>query len=348
MVLYHRDGTLIARHPHREDDIGRSFADSFLFSQRLPSAPAGTYVTSSGLFSFERVVSYRSMEGLPLVIAMNQSTRTILEPWSQAAFAASAALAGLALLLAVLVWLFLRLQRIRERSLQAEKLEALGHLTGSISHDFANLLNVVSASLRVIRHESAGQPRIGEAAASSERALLRGAQLLETLRTFARRQPMHVVPADLHRLIRAALDLLGQAAGPGVALQAELAAAEADCMLDETELEVALVNLLVNARDAGARRVVLRTFNRDGAVCLAVSDDGQGMAPEIRRRVFEPYFSTKGEQGTGLGLPQVYGFMHAVGGDVAIESRPGKGTAVILSFPKAPAGTRPGAVRASG
>jgi signal transduction histidine kinase len=133
-----------------------------------------------------------------------------------------------------------------------------------------------------------------------------------------------------------------------VALQAELAAAEADCMLDETELEVALVNLLVNARDAGARRVVLRTFNRDGAVCLAVSDDGQGMAPEIRRRVFEPYFSTKGEQGTGLGLPQVYGFMHAVGGDVAIESRPGKGTAVILSFPKAPAGTRPGAVRASG
>jgi signal transduction histidine kinase len=169
-----------------------------------------------------------------------------------------------------------------------------------------------------------------------------------------------VQPADLNVLIDAGIELLRQAIGPKVKLDTELAAQVAHCLLDETELEVALVNLLVNAKDAGARRIVLKAYNcTDEAkpsgwrgaraadyVCLAVADDGPGMSEDVRRRVFEPYFSTKGTHGTGLGLAQVYGFLHQIGGDVCIESQPGKGTTVFLIFPKAPAAAHAPAVAA--
>lgn len=353
VTLHHRDGTLIARHPHREEQIGKSFAASALFAQHLPRAATGSYITDSGLFSFERLVTYRSLEGMPLVVAMGQSTQAILKPWRDMALAAAVALGALALLLAALVMQFLRQQRVRdlarERRLQSEKLEALGHLTGGVSHDFANLLNVVSASLRVIQAESQDPRRVREAATVGERAILRGAQLVDRLRAFSRRQALHVEPADLNVLITAGLELLRQATGQGVKLQTELAAAVARCLLDETELEIALVNLLVNAKDAGAKRIVLKTYDCTEQakppgwrgerpadyVCLAVSDDGPGMSPQVRRRLFEPYFSTKGTHGTGLGLAQVYGFLRQVGGDVYVESAPGKGTTVFLMFPKA-------------
>ena len=337
--LYHRDGTLVARYPHQETLIGKPFADPAMFAERLPRAPSGTYVTDSG--PFERLVSYRALEGKPLVIAMAQATEQILRSWRETALGAALGLGALALLLAALVAQVLRQERVRdlarERSVQSEKLEALGHLTGSVSHDFANLLNVMSASLRIIAAEPANARRVREAAAVGERALLRGSRLVEQLRTFARRQPMHVHPADLNLLIVAGMELLRQATGQGLRLQTELAAHLPRCLLDESELEVALVNLLVNAKDAGARGVVLKTRSTGNFVCLSIVDDGLGMSAEARRRVFEPYFTTKGEQGTGLGLAQVYGFMRQIGGDVHIESRQGKGTTVTLTFPMAPA-----------
>jgi two-component system NtrC family sensor kinase len=340
VTLHFRDGTLIARHPYEEGAIGESFADSRVFRKELPAAAAGSYITESGMFSHERLVSYRALQGMPLVVAMSQSTQSILATWRQVAVAAAAALGALLALFAGLVAYFLRRHRIREigrmRSMQSEKLEALGHLTGGVSHDFANLLNVVGASLRTIQAHSADPERLREAIAVGERAVVRGSNLLEQLRTFARRQPLHVQPADLNLLIESGIELLRQAIGPKVKLRTELAAQAAHCLLDETELEVALVNLLVNAKDAGASRVLLNTDIRGDVVCLAVIDDGQGMSPEARRHVFEPYFSTKGEHGTGLGLSQVYGFMRQMGGDVSIESRRGRGTTVRLMFPRAP------------
>lgn len=353
ITLHHVDGTLIARYPHQEDQIGRSFAESALFAQQLPRAATGSYITRSGLFSFERLVSYRVLEGMPLVVTMGQSTQTILESWRETVLGAGLALGALLLLLAALVAQFLRQQRLRdlarERSLQSEKLEALGHLTAGVSHDFANLLNVVSASLRIIQAESKDAPGIREALPVAERAIVRGTQLIDQLRAFSRRQPLHIAPADLNLLVDAGIELLRQVTGPGVKLQTALAEGVARCLLDETELEVALVNLLVNAKDAGASRIVLKTHNcteetkpagwRGGRaadyVCLSIVDDGPGMTERVRRRAFEPYFSTKGEAGTGLGLAQVYGFLRQVGGDVHIETQPGKGTRVHLLFPKA-------------
>jgi two-component system NtrC family sensor kinase len=346
VMLFHRDGTLIARYPHEREEIGSSFAGFALFATHLPRAPAGTYLTRAGLYPHERLVSYRALDDLPLIVAMGQSTQTILKSWRDTALVAALALGALAVLLAALVAQFMRQQRVRdlarERTVQSEKLEALGHLTGGVSHDFANLLNVVSASLRVIQAKPDDTQRVREAVAVSERAVVRGSQLVEQLRMFARRQPLHVHPADLNLLIVSGIELLRQAAGPGPQLHTELGAVPL-CLLDETELEVALVNLLVNAKDAGASSVLLKTFASDkaaGSVCLAVTDDGRGMTAEVRRRLFEPYFSTKGTRGTGLGLAQVYGFLRQIGGDVQIESAPGKGTTVTLVFPRAPAAAR--------
>jgi signal transduction histidine kinase len=352
IALYHRDGTQIARYPHREDEIGKSFADAAIFAKHLPRAETGAYITDTGVFSFKRLVSYRALNGMPLVVAMSQSTESILASWRETALAGALGVGGLALLLAALLAQFLRQQRIRElarkRLAQSEKLEALGQLTGGVSHDFANLLNVMSASLRVIQAEPLDARRVREAAMVGERAVLRGSQLVDQLRSFSRRQPLHIQAADLNTLIRAGTELLRQALGQNVTLETALADEVARCLLDESELEVALVNLLVNARDAGARRIVLKTYNCTDKlkpagwrgqraadyVCLTVVDDGSGMSEQARRRAFEPYFSTKGEAGTGLGLAQVYGFLRQVGGDVHMESQPGKGTTVYLLFPR--------------
>jgi two-component system NtrC family sensor kinase len=353
IALYHRNGTQIARYPPHEDEVGKSFANAAIFAKHLPGAEAGSYITDAGVLSFERLVSYRALQGMPLVVAMNQSTESILASWRETALAGALGLGGLLLLLAALLAQFVRQQRIRElarkRLAQSEKLEALGQLTGGVSHDFANLLNVMSASLRVIQAEPRDERRIREAASVGERAVMRGSQLVDKLRSFSRRQPLHIRTTDLNALVRAGTELLRQALGSSVTLEMELADEVARCLLDESELEVALVNLLVNSRDAGARRIALKTYNcNDQAkppgwrgqraadyVCLSVADDGSGMSEQVRRRVFEPYFSTKGEAGTGLGLAQVYGFLGQVGGDVHVESQLGKGTTVHLLFPRA-------------
>jgi two-component system, NtrC family, sensor kinase len=340
--LYHRDGTLIARYPGGAQEVGRSFAAFPMFKVHLPRDPSGSYRSSGGTFSFERLVSYRALEEAPLVVAVAQALPNLLDPWRMQAYGAAIALAALLLLLAALVTLFLRQQRLRdlarERAAQTEKLEALGHLTGSVSHDFGNLLNVISASLRVMTIEPQDRARAAEALAVADRAVKRGGQLIHRLASFARRQPLNVHAADLNTAIHDGGALLRQLIGPRTRIEEDLAPDLPPCLVDDTELEIALVNLLVNARDAGARRIVLRTGEHpSGHVCLSVQDDGSGMTDAVRRQAFEPYYTTKGVAGTGLGLSQVYGFMRQIGGEVLIDSRPGTGTTFHLLFPRAPA-----------
>ncbi len=352
VMLFHDDGTLLARFPAEEGEIGQSFRNSSLF-ERLAGAQSGWYFTALNGTQQPRLVTYRKLEGLPLVVALGRDTRGILAPWHSDIVRALLALTLLGVLLAALVAMFLRQQRIdnlrRERSLQAEKLEALGHLTAGVTHDFANLLSVLSSSSRVISLHADGNERVQAAAAISERALERGSRLVEQLRTFARRRPLDVQPADLNALVTSSSNLLRQASGSSTQLQMQLAPRLAPVLADQSELEVTLLNLIVNAKDSGARNVVLRTY--DGAqnaqpaapetgsaanyVGLAIIDDGSGMSSDVRRRAFDPYFSTKGEEGTGLGLAQVHGFLRQIGGDVIIEPASGRGTTVHLMFPKA-------------
>ena len=357
MSLYTRDGVLIARHPGGEEAMGTSFSKSTIFSKHLPASPAGSYLAHSGAFRYERVVSYRALESVPMVVVVGQSTASLLGGWWRSAVGAAFAMGVLALLLAGLIVQFVRQQRAREREqqrvAQMEKFEALGQLTSGIAHDFANLLNIIATNLQMIVLAPTDEARTRNAAAVAQRAVARGTHLIDRLRAFATRKPLDLRPADLNAVIRDSSELLRQAVRQRAELVSDLAGELSSCLADESELEVALVNLVVNARDAGARRIEIRTYNcTDGArpptwrherpyeyVCLSVRDDGSGMSEEVRRRALEPFYTTKGEGGTGLGLAQVYAFMQQIGGDVSIESAVGSGTTVHLLFRRAKRGS---------
>ena len=339
IALFHRDGTLIARHPAAPEDIGRNFKRLPLFAGN--AGETGSYWIDGHLVAGKRIVSYRSIEGLPLVVHVSLSEHDLLAEWRRSAASAAVAMAALTLLLAgVLVQLVRRrnrLEQARAQRAQAEKLEALGQVTGGIAHDFANLLNVVSSSLQVLTLRPGERDHVLQAAAVARRAVDRGTELIARLLAFARRQRLELKPADLNSLISAAQPLIAQAAGPRIELVLQLAPGLPPVLTDESQLEIALLNLVVNARDAISRqgRISLRTQVTASGVCLTVEDDGSGMSRDVRLHALEPFFTTKGEAGTGLGLPQVYGFMRQAGGSVELDSSPGTGTRVHLRFAQA-------------
>jgi signal transduction histidine kinase len=345
IALFHRDATLIARFPAAEQDVGKAFGHLPLFATHLPRAPSGTYWVDGHLLPGKRIVSYRALEDLPLVVHASQSEHAVLAEWRRSALGAAIAMGALTLLLAALLVRQLRTrarrQRERTQRAQAEKLEAMGELTGGIAHDFNNLLGIMSMNLELILRHPADAPAVERAARAASRAVRRGSELIGRLLAFARRQPLEMRAADLNSLVTEAHPLVAQAAGARIELVLQLAPSLPPVLLDETQFEMALLNLVVNARDAlsGAGRIVVHTYPdpQRGDPCLAVEDDGPGMRAEVRQRALEPFFTTKGSTGTGLGLAQVYGFMRQIGGSLEIESAPGKGTQVQLRFPRAPA-----------
>ena len=351
IVLFHRDGLLIAEHPGGEERVGKK-TPSLIFSRHIAAQRSGTYRTTGGIFPGSRIVAYRAVEGLPLVVATSLTTSNVLAEWRRTALGAAVAMALLTLLLMWAAIYWARQRRVREamqqRRAQAEKLEALGLITGGIAHDFGNVLNIVSTNLHLLAMPATDGDTRERAIRLASRGVEHGAQLVDQLLTFARRRPLRVEPAQLDTLLRAAAPLLAQAAGGGVTVTLEALPGLPACLLDASQLEVALINLVVNARDAmsAAGAITMRAYEgtdddtgagEPGAdfVCLEVRDDGPGMSDDVRRRALDPFFTTKGESGTGLGLAQVYGFMQQVGGDLSIQSRPGEGTTVRLYFRKA-------------
>lgn len=356
IALFNREGVLVARHPHGEEGIGTAYGHIPLFSTHLPESATGSYFTRNSMVPGPRVVSYRAIEGTPLVIAVSRSNAGALSEWRRTAIGAAVAMSALTLVLALFVFYVirehLRDERARQRREQAEKLEALGQLTGSIAHDFGNMLHVVSLNLAVLREDPADRHVKDQAIAVAQQAVRRSAGLIEHLLHFARRRPLNPTRADLAAALAAAKELLEHAAGPFAQVVIEPAADLPEVVCDTNQLETALVNLVVNARDAmgGSGSIVLRTYlcdDDDGAevnparpgaafVCLAIADSGSGMPEGVRKRALEPFFTTKGEAGTGLGLSQVYGFMQQLGGSIRLDSSPGQGTTVHLFFPVAP------------
>lgn len=351
IVLFHRDGVLIAEHPGGEERVGKKTA-SLIFSRYIAAQRSGTYRTAEGMFPGSRIVAYRTVEGLPLVVATSLTTNNVLAEWRRTALGAAVAMTLLTLLLlwAAIYWARQRGVReaMQQRRAQAEKLEALGLITGGIAHDFGNVLNIVSTNLHLLAMPAADGETRERAIRLASRGVEHGAHLVDQLLAFARRRPLRVEPAQLDTLLGAAAPLLAQAAGGGVTVTLDAPPGLSACLLDASQLEVALINLVVNARDAmGAEGAInIRAYDgndddtgagepRSDFVCLEVRDDGAGMSDEVRRRALDPFFTTKGESGTGLGLAQVYGFMQQVGGDLSIQSRPGAGTTVRLYFRKA-------------
>lgn len=240
---------------------------------------------------------------------------------------------------------------------QAQKMEAVGHLTGGVAHDFNNLLTVIMGNLELLRPRIAEQARLRRMVDAMQHAIERGERLTSQLLAFSRRQNLQPEVLDPNRLVRNFEPLIRRAVGETVRLETRLAPDVWPCNIDATQLEAALLNLAVNARDAMPEGgdVVIETLNVEadtrltarvlGAapgpyVVVAVCDTGSGMPPEVIQRAFEPFFTTKEVgRGTGLGLSQVYGFVEQSGGHVTIDSEQGRGTIIRLYLP--PAETAP-------
>jgi PAS domain S-box-containing protein len=236
------------------------------------------------------------------------------------------------------------LKAAQEQLRQSQKMEALGQLTGGIAHDFNNLLTVVVGGLDIIA-KRAEEPKLKRYADNALAAAERGARLTGQLLAFSRVQRLEVRPTYVAPLIENMRPLLRNVLGPGIEKHFDLDEAMIPVMADPTQLEVAILNLAINARDAMPDGGVLTFTTRpaqieDDAelengdyVELTISDTGGGMPPEVAERAFEPFFTTKEVgKGTGLGLSMVYGMARQSGGAARIESTPGKGTAVKLLF----------------
>ena len=229
----------------------------------------------------------------------------------------------------------------------------MGQLTGGIAHDFNNLLMVIGGSLEMLRRRVPDDPRIARLLDAASQGVARGGALNKQLLAFARRQDLREETVRLDRLAPAFLQLVERAVSEDIRIET---CGDPDpwwCRTDPHQLETAVLNLAINARDAmpGGGVLTLCTANRsvdaeaaqaweakpgDYAV-VSVQDTGTGITPEVMSRVFEPFFTTKEVgRGTGLGLSQVYGFAKQSGGFVAIESAPGQGTAVLIHLPRAP------------
>ncbi|SHJ73964.1 PAS domain S-box-containing protein [Roseomonas rosea] len=247
----------------------------------------------------------------------------------------------------------IRLDESRQQLFQAQKMEALGHLTGGLAHDFNNLLTGMIGSLELLRTRVA-QGRLTDLErylTAAQGAASRAAALTHRLLAFARRQTLDPKPTDANRLVAGMEDLLRRTVGPAIRIETRLAPDLWPVLCDPNQLESAILNLCINARDAmpDGGQIVIETANAEftgqaaqdrdippgGYVTVAIADTGTGMPPEVQERAFDPFFTTKPlGQGTGLGLSMVYGFARQSGGHVRIQSAHGAGTRVKIDLPR--------------
>jgi two-component system NtrC family sensor kinase len=335
----------------------------------------GLFWARGGTDGIERFFGYQRIEGFPLYVAFGIPRQGVLASWRANlvdyllfAVPASAALFSMTLFAVrqlqrqrVASWRWQTTARRLRREIdrraraeselrQAQKVEALGQLTGGVAHDFNNLLTVLQGCLEMLN----GRQRDDQLQARVDMALRtieRGEKLTGQLLAFARRQPLRIDTVDLNTQLRRMTELLAQTVGTGIRINPDLAPDLWPAEADATQLELAVINLAINARDAMPEGgdLCIRTFNaalRPGAaldhvakagdfVGLEMSDTGTGMPPEVQTRAFEPFYTTKEPgRGTGLGLSMVYAFARQSGGSAAIRSEVGRGTTVTLLLPK--------------
>ena len=240
------------------------------------------------------------------------------------------------------------LERAREALFQSQKMDAIGQLTGGVAHDFNNLLMAVLGSLELLRKRMPDDPQLLRLLDNAILGAKRGATLTQRMLSFARRQQMDARPIDLPELVRGMTDLLESTLGADAQIQTRFPLSLSQVVADENQLELALLNLCVNARDAmkeGGQIVISARQERLEAgpaatlpagtyVCLSVSDSGEGMSPETLARATEPFFTTKGVgKGTGLGLSMIHGMAEQMGGRLVLKSKLGEGTTAEIWLP---------------
>jgi signal transduction histidine kinase len=371
------DGSVLVRYPPLSASQARVFgADAPLMRAIAAEPDHGSFWGRGSTDGIRRLFGYQEIGGYPLYVVFGIPQRDIFAAWRANLvdylwFAVPASLGLFCMTLfavrqlqqqKVASWRWRltaqRLKREMDRRTrteaelyQAQRMEALGQLTGGVAHDFNNLLTVLQGCLELLsgrQREERLQARVDMALGTLER----GRKLTGQLLAFARRQPLKVARVDINALLRRMTELLSQTVGSNIRAVIDLAPDLWPVDTDAAQLELAVINLAINARDAMPEGGVLRvrTFNTelspqpfDGGlrkggdfVGLELSDTGTGMPPEILARAFEPFFTSKEPgKGTGLGLSMVYGFARQSGGSASIRSEVGRGTTVTLLLPRA-------------
>jgi PAS domain S-box-containing protein len=231
-----------------------------------------------------------------------------------------------------------KLEQVQRQLAESQKMDALGQLTGGVAHDFNNLLMIISGSLHKIRQEVSSE-RALRALGAIETASQRAASLTSQLLSFARRQSVNPQTIDLASRVRALREVLASALGSMIRLHIDIKHGTWPVHVDPAEFETALINLVVNARDAmadgGTLTVSARNEPASNLVVIGVADTGDGIPEDVLGKVFDPFFTTKPVgKGTGLGLSQVHGFAHQAGGRIEIATELGTGTTVSIYLPR--------------
>ena len=229
----------------------------------------------------------------------------------------------------------------------AQRLSVLGEMTGEIAHDFRNILAVIDSGLRLAERNVSDPDTVGACVAGAREGVDRGLRLTSQLLTFARQRELPTSAADVNALLANLELFLKYGAGSSVRIDFQFSANIPKCLVDPPQFAAAILNLVINARDAMPRggtieittaRCDLEADTREGGVAGAyvrvrVRDNGLGMTEDVTKKIFEPFFTTKGENGTGLGIPQICAFMRHIGGRLNVESEVDRGTTFDLFLP---------------
>jgi signal transduction histidine kinase len=228
----------------------------------------------------------------------------------------------------------------------SQRLSVLGEMTGGIAHDFRNILAVIDGGLRLAERNCSEPDKVRAFIVGAREGVARGLELTSQLLTFAKQGELQPCASDANALLKNLELFLNYSAGSTVRVDLDLSPSIPNCLADPSQFNVAILNLVINARDAmsnggkirlSTTRCVIGHDPVDATtgvyVRVRVRDNGSGMTKEVLQKIFEPFFTTKGEKGTGLGIPQVGAFMHHIGGHVTVTSELGRGTTFDLFFP---------------
>jgi len=360
LSLFLADGAIVTRAPQPAAFFASAPMTGAMMRRVASGEPSGILRITSPVDGKDRLIAYRRIGGTPLYTAAAIATDVVQAEWRASLMLPALFTFPLAIALvfiARLAWRHTRREVAALRELnaeadkrlkveaalrQAQKLEALGHLTGGVAHDVNNLLMVVNNNAHLLERLRSAGGDIATPLASIKRAVEAGARLTRQLLAFSRRQAWRAEVIDLRHWLPSVIELLRHTLTRDIRLQLDIVSDVRSVEIDAAELELALINLAINARDAMPHGGELHIRAANAApnerlpaegdfVEIAVADSGEGIAPEVLERVFEPFFTTKEVgKGTGLGLSQVYGFCTQAGGTAQIESRPGAGTTVRM------------------